>query len=278
METTKGKLTDVITVSNKEVAERYLKPLRDKSNEYQEKIKYILDLSKNLPLIGNEIKSELIADMLTKYENLLNDGDSTEISMAKEILGILGRDPEVAYRLGLRRQRVPSLNALILELAIHRLRYQYAISQFDFDKLKLKLLREKKATYDNELIACIKVGNAVDELGKDERKKLTNNSLDVYFKKASPEHKKLVIKALTAFGTAQAYGINSRLLIDDKLTALERNTNLKDSQLALTTWKDYIGAPLKEIKAYHEGGITYDDVAKTMYAVGLGVIAGGVYK
>ena len=54
-----------------------------------------------------------------------------------------------------------------------------------------------------------------------------------------------------------------------------RRKGREASKIALAAWNDYIQAPLLEIKTYHEGGITTEEIANLLQVIGLGAISGG---
>ncbi len=66
------------------------------------------------------------------------------------------------------------------------------------------------------------------------------------------------------------------MILDTEINSMIRKEGLESSRVALTAWKDFISAPVKEIAIYHEGGIKFDAVAKALSTVGIGIIAGRV--
>ena len=57
-----------------------------------------------------------------------------------------------------------------------------------------------------------------------------------------------------------------------------RAQSLEMTEIAVGTWNDLIRAPLAEIVVYHEGGITSEEIARLINALGVMAIAVGVYQ
>ena len=250
-----------------------LDALKKKLADSLEKLEELGKKAADLPLVGDELNADLLGGLVTRVNELAPDQDSAEAIVAKGLLSILKTNPGISRRLGY--EAVPSVNVLLLELALQRLNYQMAFAQFEKEKSELGLLEQSFASWQDELQSWVQVATALRARNL-ARPDLTNGKpLVKYLPMASPEEQEDIIRALVAYNLAlsdrarrEMIGIEQRNLI--------RRTSLEASKIALTAWNDLIRVPLNEVKAYHDGGITTEEIAALINAVGLTAIAVGV--
>lgn len=99
---------------------------------------------------------------------------------------------------------------------------------------------------------------------------------------AQPDGKKAcaryTVSALVAFGNASVHGKAEIVDAQYRLIGLEHLAAVDASQSALRQWQTLLEVPLAQLVAFQAAGITADDVYQLLNVVGLGVIAGGVFK
>jgi uncharacterized coiled-coil DUF342 family protein len=261
---------------------------KEKINGAVEEMGKVFKKGANIPVLGERLNVSVLMDLTSRLDDLKGAEDSPGYKVATSLLEILRTDPEMSERLGL--GSVPPINALILELALHRMKYEQARARQNYEDADLRFLKLIRSTYTEEARAYVWTAASIREKRKREAEAvaaqrlsqaqlntLRESPIDAYFNgKATAEMKAAVVRALTAYGVAQTRGFDQRRGIDIERRALVRRNGLEMSRISLTAWNALLRAPLDEIVRYHEGGITSREVADALFAIGLGAIAVGV--
>ena len=93
---------------------------------------------------------------------------------------------------------------------------------------------------------------------------------------AQPAQRQQIAEVLVAYGFAKLSVEGRQNALSAQLRDRYRAQSLDTTEVAVEAWNDLIRAPLAEITAYHEGGITAEDIARLIHAIGIAAIAIGV--
>ncbi|MEM7204094.1 MAG: hypothetical protein AAF628_27780 [Planctomycetota bacterium] len=233
-----------------------------------------LEKTEEIPAFSERLKVTALMDVITRIEGL-REG-SVGHGVAASMLEVLRTDNEISERLGLGSP--PPINALLLELALHQLRYEQAIARQGYDEEDLRLLELQRETYEREASAVLSAAREVSQVPAALATTLESTPLDQCLQDAgvSAEGKEHLTRAIIFYGAARTLGRDRRNELDIERRNLVRRHSLDQSRISLTAWNAVIRSPLREIVDYHESGITSEDIAKLVYAAGLTAIAVGV--
>jgi hypothetical protein len=194
--------------------------------------------------------------------------------VSNRLLTLLKTYPDVAGPL--RAADKPPVNLLLLELTVQRLEYQRLNAQLQADRDRLKILHAQRELIVHRATGWIKLVEAAEKLTIIDRLRMT--PIAAVHATTAQEQRTRLTQVLDAYaeirvrydGPAAGLAFDN----DDRRRVLRFDL----SEIALTAWKDFVRAPLQEVAAYHEGGLTPEDLANVIHAIGLGGIAVGVNR
>lgn len=239
-------------------------------------IEGVVDASqKAAELLQVQIKTDLLETILSNAKALSGDPKAAAAKPAQQLLAIVKKYPDVAGRL--KAADVPPVNVLLLELAIQRLHYRRLQAVRDAKKDIVTILKLQRDAHADGVAAWIKVMDNVT-LARDQEKVDLKPVLFETFTSSKPIARQRIAEALVAYAFAKQSTENRMNVLNARLRDRYRVQSLEMTEIAVATWNDLIRAPLSEITAYHEGGITSEEIARLINALGIMAIAVGVYQ
>lgn len=218
-----------------------------------------------------QIKTDLIETVLSNARALGGDPKAPAGQSTGQILNVLRKYPDVAGRL--KAADTPPVNVLLLELAIQRLQYRRLAIERAAKKDVLSILRAQREVEADAAAAWIRVMDGLIALGGVD---LSKKPLVEVFDAAPPGPRQQIAEVLVAYGFAKLSLEARQNALSAHLRDRYRAQSLDATEVAVEAWNDLIRAPLAEITAYHEGGITAEDIARVIHAIGIAAIAIGV--
>jgi hypothetical protein len=179
----------------------------------------------------------------------------------------------------------PHASSLLLESERLRIEYEATKQRLERGQIHLALLRDKLKTMmqeihylslaqDHLMVATAKIRPASEG---DWEHHLTS-LIDDFLSSNDQGFKVLVGKMMYFYAAAWTLGRTPEEEIDYRIIALNHDSALDSAVVALQQWNNLILVPLTGIAAFHESGVTTDDIAKFLQAAGVGAIAGGVNR
>lgn len=172
-----------------------------------------------------------------------------------------------------------------LLLAAEHLRLQLAAAQQTLatQTTRLNLLRKKLDAMAAEmslLNTASRWMTGVDTLADQKTKHPCKRTaaLVVDYGGWAPNCQEQVVAALLLYADAWTVGRLPQHEVDHLLIGLRHAASVDASENALLQWQNMIGVPLSQLVAFHKGGITSEDLANLINAIGLGGIAVGVNR
>lgn len=230
--------------------------------------------SQKLPFASVLAKQDILQTILTNFRALGGADEAGASEVTRRLLALLKTYPDVAGPL--RAADKPPVNLLLLELTAQRLEYQQLNAQLQADRDRLRILREQRELMVRRATGWIKVVEAAEQLTIIDR--LRTTAIATSHAGADAAQKTRLTEVLDAYAEL-------RLRYDAPVAGLafddddrRRVLRFDLSEIALTAWKDFIRAPLQEVAAYHDGGLTTEDLAALIHAIGLAGVAVGVNR
>lgn len=243
-------------------------------------IQEVVDASKG-PGVGEllpvQIKTDLLETVLSNARALGGDPKAPAGQSTAQILTVLRKYPDVAGRL--KAADTPPLNVLLLELAIQRLQYRRLAADRAAKKDVLAILKAQREVEADAAAAWIRVMDGLIAVGGTPASKALlskQKTLVEVFDAAQPAQRQQIAEVLVAYGFAKLSVEGRQNALSAQLRDRYRAQSLDTTEVAVEAWNDLIRAPLAEITAYHEGGITAEDIARLIHAIGIAAIAIGV--
>jgi hypothetical protein len=225
-------------------------------------------------LLQVQIKTDLLETILTQARALGGDPDAAAARPTQQLLAAVRKYPDIAGRL--RAAQVPPVNVLLLELAVQRLHYRRLQAGRDAKRDILTILRRQADAHADRAAAWIRVMDNV-VLAREASVDLRALPVEA-FASATPIGRQRIAEALIAYAVAKQSSEYTLNALNAQLRDRYRAQSLELTEIAVGTWNDLIRAPLAEIVAYHEGGITSEELARLVNALGIMAIAVGVYQ
>jgi hypothetical protein len=230
--------------------------------------------SQALPFAAVLAKQELLQTILTNFRALGGADETGTSEGTRRLLALLKTYPDVAGPI--RAADKPPVNLLLLELTAQRLEYQRLNAQLQADRDRLKILRGQRELMVQRATGWIRLVDAAEQLTVVDR--LRAAPIAAVQAAAAQDQKARLAEVLDAYAEIRMrYDAPAAALAfddDDRRRVLRFDL----SDIALAAWKDFIRAPLQEVAAYHDGGLTSEDLANVIHAIGLGGIAVGVNR
>ena len=226
-------------------------------------------------LLQVQIKTDLLETILSNTKALSGDPKAAAAKPTQQLLAIVKRYPDIAARF--KATDVPPVNVLLLELAIQRLHYRRLQAVRDAKKDIVTILKLQREAHADGVAAWIRVMDNVI-LARDQENVDLKLVLFDTFTSSRPIGRQRIAEALVAYGFAKQSTENRMNVLNARLRDRYRAQSLEMTEIAITTWNDLIRAPLSEITAYHEGGITSEEIARLINALAIMAIAVGVYQ
>lgn len=226
-------------------------------------------------LVQVQVKTDLLETILSNARALSGDPKATAAKPTQQLLAIVKKYPDVAGRL--KAADVPPVNVLLLELAIQRLHYRRLQAGRDAKKDIVAILKLQREAHADSTASWIRVMDNVIKARDEERVDLRLVLFDS-FTSSTPIGRQRIAEILVGYAFAKLSGEDRMNIVKAKLRDRYRAQSLEMTEIAVGTWNDLIRAPLSEITAYHEGGITSEEIARLINALGIMAIAVGVYQ
>jgi hypothetical protein len=198
------------------------------------------------------------------------------------VLRIASFLPALEKRIGT-AYRYPGVAPLLL--AAEHLRLQLAAAQqtLGTQRSRLNLLRKKLDAMATEMTLLntasrwmTGVDTLLDQKSKNPCKRTAAFVVD--YSGWSPNCREQVVAGLLLYADSWTVGRLPQHEIDHLLIGLRHAASVDASENALLQWQNLIGVPLAQLVAFHKGGITSEDLANLINAIGLGGIAVGVNR
>lgn len=251
-----------------------VKKLQDEVAKTTATLEELVKKSQGLPLASVLAKQDILQTLLTNFRALGGGDDTGASEVSKRLLTLLKTYPDVAGPL--RAADKPPVNLLLLELTAQRLEHQRLNAQLPADRDRLKILHAQRELIVQRATGWIKLVEAAEKLTIVDR--LRTTPIAAVHAAAAQEQRARLTEVLDAYAEIRVRydGSAAGLAFDDD--DRRRVLRFDLSEIALTAWKDFVRAPLQEVAAYHEGGLTPEDLANVIHAIGLGGIAVGVNR
>ena len=234
----------------------------------------LVKASQKLPLASALAKQEILQTLLTNVRAIGGGDDTGASQVTKRLLSLLKTYPDVAGPL--RAADKPPVNLLLLELTVQRLELQRLNAQLQSDRDRLKIVLAQRDLMVQRAAGWIALLDAAEKLTLVDRLRAT--PIAVVHADAAPDQRAHLTRVLEAYAEIRVrYDAPAASLAfddDDR----RRTLRFDLSETALAAWKDFIRAPLQEVATYHEGGLTPEDIANVIHALGLAGIAVGVNR
>jgi len=235
----------------------------------------VVEASQKAPeLVQVQIKTDVLETILSNTSALSGDPKAAAAKPTQQLLAIVQTYPDVAGRF--KAADVPSVNVLLLELAIQRLHYRRLQADRDTKKDVVAIRKLQRDAYADSTAAWIRVLDGVMRVS-DLDASLKANVAEA-FNSAKPIDREHLAEVLVGYAVAKLSTEDRMNVLNSKLRDRYRAQSLEMTEIAIGTWNDLIRAPLSEITAYHEGGITSEELARLVNALGIMAIAVGVYQ
>lgn len=165
-----------------------------------------------------------------------------------------------------RTKTVPTASALKLEAERLKLELQEVKQRHSQSLELIELYNKKLQAVTNESVCLIKAANALQKVSQ--KLKTTNNTIAKSIKESPKTAEALhnYIESWTIWRTNESD-------INNKIVASNYNTALNSANIALQQWNSLIAVPLDRLEAYHASGITNEQMAYFLQALGIGAIA-----
>lgn len=228
-------------------------------------------------LLPVQIKTDLLETILSNARALGGDPKAPAGQSTAQILNVLRKYPDVASRL--KAADTPPVNVLLLELAIQRLQYRRLAADRAAKKDVLTILKAQREVEADAAAAWIRVMDGLIAMGRTPASNVLlskQKTLVEVFDAAPPPQRQQIAEVLVAYGFAKVSVEGRQNALSAQLRDRYRAQSLDTTEVAVEAWNDLIRAPLAEITAYHEGGITTEDIARIIHAIGIAAIAIGV--
>jgi hypothetical protein len=259
-----------------EAAKKELEAAQKNLSQAAQAIEAVVDAStKADELVQVQIKTDVLETILSNVQALGGDPKAAAAKPTQQLLAIVKKYPDVAGRL--KAADVPPVNVLMLELAIQRLHYRRLQAIRDAKKDVVAILKLQRESLADGAAAWITVMDNVS-LAREQESVDVKAVLFETFTAAKPIGRQRIAEALVAYAFAEYTTESTMNALNASLRDRYRAQSLEMSEIALATWNDLIRAPLSEITAYHEGGITSEEIARLINAIGIMAIAVGVYQ
>jgi hypothetical protein len=247
-----------------------------KLNDAVKDIEDVVDVSqKAAEFLQVQIKTDILETLLSQAKALSGDPKAAATGPAQQqLLAAVKKYPDIASRL--KAAEVPPVNVLLLELAIQRLHYRRLQAGRDAKKDILTILKLQAEAHADGAAAWIRVMDNV-VLAREAKVDL-NTPVLAAFTSSTPVGRQRIAEALVAYAFAKQSSEYKLNVLNAQLRDRYRAQSLEMTEIAVGTWNDLIRAPLAEIVVYHEGGITSEEIARLINALGVMAIAVGVYQ
>ncbi len=216
-------------------------------------IEGVVDASRGAAeLVQVQIKTDVLETILSNAKALSGDAKATAAKPTQQLLTILKKYPDVAGRL--KAAELPPVNVLVLELAIQRLHYRRLQAGRDLRRDIVAIRKLQRDALTQSTAAWIVVMDGLIRV-RGQQPALEANLIEA-FGSAPPATREVVAEILAGYGTARLATEDRMNLLNARLRDRYRAQSLDMTEIAVGAWSDLIRAPLTEITAYHEGGIT----------------------
>ena len=237
--------------------------------------KVVGDSQQLAELVQVQIKTDLLETILSNAKALSGDPKAVAAKPTQRLLAVIKKYPDIAGRL--RAADVPPVNVLLLELAIQRLHYRRLQAGRDAKKDIIAIWKLQRDAYADSAAAWISVMDKLILLQQKDQAALPQALFEA-FNSSMPIGRQRIAEVLVAYAVAELFTEDRMNVLNAQLRDRYRAQSLEMSEIAVVTWNDLIRAPLSEITAYHEGGITSEEIARLVNALGITAIAVGVYQ
>ncbi len=192
---------------------------------------------------GAQLQPELPEDALTKNRIAFT-------------LGMINRELGTALK-------YPKLNVLVLQNEHLRLQIEGLKNQVANSKAHLNLLKKKRNAIRLELNFLAEAKSFQKNLPAS----CTNNALNDAFEK-EPSCREGISRIMLLYANSWSIGRLSQEEIDYKILGLRHIAVLDNSENALAQWENLISIPVSQLVALHGSGITPDEIARFISALG----------
>lgn len=276
------------------------KEATDQLASASDKIAKALEAAKKFPLVESELQGDFLSGMIVDINFLAGaEDDATQdgaSSQAKNVQALW----KVAQRTSDRFAKVdrPNVNSLRLELALHRLRYERLSTLMKARQEELTIHEGHLQLIEREAALWIQIARATDNryrginCGKNliDPDALSTRDLNrlnrgvpviTFFEEqknnvaSGREKRRAIARILLAYAAAKE-AHRAQDLMRIRAIQLNQSVAVGMSEISVSAWNDLLAAPVAELLQYHEGGVTTQEIANLINALGLGAIAWGV--
>lgn len=275
------------------------KEATDQLTSASNKLANALVAAKKFPFVESKLQGDFLSGLIVDLNFLAGDeNDVTQdeaSSQAKNVQALW----KVAQSTSNRFEKLdrPNVNSLRLELALHRLRYERLSILMKARQKELTILEGHLQLIEREVAHWIQIARATDKkykdincsknlidpdsLNEDDFVKLKNEPVITFFDEqkkngvSGREKRRAIARILSAYAAAKE-AHSSQGLMEARRIQLNQSVAVDMAEISVSAWNDLLAAPIAELLQYHEGGVTTQEIANLINALGLGAIAWGV--